>query len=111
MQIDGHIFEIVKSDKIWQIALKKRSKRGSFTITFSAFGYKIEKLKELNLNEKDRVRIKFTIESKRWNERYNTTLFISQLDVIEKYHGSANIFEEEWVDEQTGEIFTTEENE
>jgi hypothetical protein len=111
MQIDGNIFEIVKSEKIWQIALKKRSKRGSFTIAFSAFGYKIEQLKELNLCERDKVRIKFTIESKMWNERYNTTLFISKIDMIEKYHGSANIFEEEWVDEETGEIFSADENE
>jgi hypothetical protein len=30
--------------------------------------------------------------------------------MIEKYHGSANIFEEDWVDEETGEIFCVDEN-
>ena len=65
MNIEGKVFEIItRSDKVWEIVIRKKHKEKIIPISFIAFSYMILCVKELNIKPKDRIKIQFHLISK-----------------------------------------------
>ena len=113
MTIEGKVFEIVrKSEKVWEVVLRKKSKDKIVPIAFVAFSYTIGIVKSLNMKPKDRVKIQFSLQSKSFNDRYYTSAIIDKIDILQRDMGTSNMFHPESlsteygdVDMETGEIF------
>ena len=85
MVIEGYIFDKINvSEKVTQIVMRKKHKDRYNYICFVAFGWVREKIEELDLDQKDKVRIEYYIKSKKWNERYSTDAIIEQIELKER---------------------------
>jgi len=99
MVIEGYIFDKINvSEKVTQIVMRKKHKDKYNYICFVAFGWVREKIEELDLDQKDKVRIEYYIKSKKWNERYSTDAIIEQIELKERRTNQIR------VDFETGEI-------
>jgi|TARA_Y100000289_G_C3810727_1_gene93577 hypothetical protein len=99
MVIEGYIFDKINvSEKVTQIVMRKKHKDRYNYICFVAFGWVREKIEELDLDQKDKVRIEYYIKSKKWNERYSTDAIIEQIELKERRTNQIR------VDFETGEI-------
>ena len=85
-------------EKVTQIVMRKKHKDRYNYICFVAFGWVREKIEELDLDQKDKVRIEYYIKSKKWNERYSTDAIIEQIELKERRTNQIR------VDFETGEI-------
>jgi hypothetical protein len=100
MVIEGYIFDKIDiSDKVIQIVMRRKHKEKYIYVCFVGFGWIIDKISELNLEQKDKVRIEYYIKSKKWNERYSTDAVIEKIELKEKRTNQIT------VDFETGEIF------
>lgn len=98
--IEGYIFDRIDvSEKVTQIVMRKKHKERYNYICFVAFGWVKDRINELDLQQKDKVRIEYYIKSKKWNERYSTDAIIEKIDLKERRTNQIT------VDFETGEIF------
>ncbi len=101
MVIEGYIFDKINvSEKVTQIVMRKKHKDRYNYICFVAFGWVKEKIEELDLDQKDKVRIEYYIKSKKWNERYSTDAIIEKIELKERRTNQIR------VDFETGEILS-----
>lgn len=101
MVIEGYIFDKINiSEKVTQIVMRKKHKDRYNYICFVAFGWIKEKIEELDLDQKDKVRIEYYIKSKKWNERYSTDAIIEKIELKERRTNQIR------VDFETGEILS-----
>ena len=99
MVIEGYIFDkITISEKVTQIVMRKKHKEKYIYVCFIAFGWIKDKIVELDLEQKDKVRIEYYIKSKKWNERYSTDAIIENIELKERRTNQIT------VDFETGEI-------
>lgn len=100
MVIEGYIFDRIDiSEKVTQIIMRKKHKELYNYICFVAFGWIKDTINELDLQQKDKVRIEYYIKSKKWNERYSTDAIIEKIELKERRTNQIV------VDFETGEIF------
>ncbi|MDF1858301.1 MAG: DUF3127 domain-containing protein [Candidatus Pelagibacter bacterium] len=100
MVIEGYVFDkITVSEKVTQIVIRKKHNERYNYICFVAFGFVKDEIEELDIDQKDKVRIEYYIKSKKWNERYSTDAIIEKIELKER---RTNQIE---VDFETGEIF------
>jgi len=100
MVIEAYVFDKIKvSEKVTQIVIRKKHNERYNYICFVAFGFIKVKIDELDIDQKDKVRIEYYIKSKKWNERYSTDAIIEKIELKER---RTNQIE---VDFETGEIF------
>jgi len=113
MNIEGKVFDVIhRSDKVWEVVLRKKHKDKIVPISFIAFSFIIEDVKRLNIKPKDRIKIQFHLQSKMFNDRYYTSAIIDKIDMLLKDTGTSNMFHTDLtstpfgdVDMKTGEIF------
>jgi len=107
MKVEGKVFDIVQiSEKVWQVVIKKKRREKFFPIAFLCFSYCIEQIKKQNIQQKDRVVIKYYIKSNVWNGKYHTDAIVDDIVLKIKDAGSLSVFNNEYnVDTETGEIF------
>ena len=99
MVIEGYIFDkITISEKVIQIVMRRKHKEKYIYVCFIAFGRLIDKIAELDLEQKDKIRIEYYIKSKKWNERYSTDAIIENIELKERRTNQIT------VDFETGEI-------
>ena len=100
MVIEGYIFDRIDiSEKVTQIVMRKKHNEHYNYICFVAFGWIKDRINELDLQQKDKIRIEYYIKSKKWNERYSTDAIIEKIDLKERRTNQIV------VDFETGEIF------
>jgi len=100
MVIEAYVFDKIKvSEKVTQIVIRKKHNERYNYICFVAFGFIKDSIDELDIDQKDKVRIEYYIKSKKWNERYSTDAIIEKIEIKER---RTNQIE---VDFETGEIF------
>lgn len=100
MVIEAYVFDKIKvSEKVTQIIIRKKHNERYNYICFVAFGFIKDSIDELDIDQKDKVRIEYYIKSKKWNERYSTDAIIEKIELKER---RTNQIE---VDFETGEIF------
>ena len=100
MVIEGYIFDRIDvSEKVTQIVMRKKHNERYNYICFVAFGWIKDRINELDLQQKDKIRIEYYIKSKKWNERYSTDAIIEKIDLKERRTNQI------MVDFETGEIF------
>lgn len=99
MVVNAIIQDIIKvSEKVTQIVVKKKHNNIFLNVSFVAFGSIINKIEKENIEISDRVRIKYYLKSKKWNEKYSTDAIIEDIKIKEK--GAKQIY----VDLETGEV-------
>lgn len=81
-----------------EILLRQSKKDNYMPICLTGFSSFAPKIKELELQIGDLIKINYRIYSKEHNDKYYTTLFIDSLKLLEK--SESNLF----VDTETGEI-------
>ena len=100
MVIEAYVFDKIKvSEKVTQIVIRKKHNERYNYICLVAFGFIKDSIDELDIDQKDKVRIEYYIKSKKWNERYSTDAIIEKIELKER---RTNQIE---VDFETGEIF------
>jgi hypothetical protein len=86
------------SDKVTQVVIKVKHNNIFLNVCFIAFGDVKNKIKKDNIEISDRVRIKYYLKSKKWNEKYSTDAIIQEISIKEK--GKKQMY----VDLETGEV-------
>lgn len=108
MTIEGKIFEIIYiNSKIVEIVIRKKKGERIYPIAFVGFSDTINDIKTLGLEKTDRIKINFTLMSKKFEDkngrsRYSTSPMIDGIDLIEKTQSKQ--IEVSFVDMETGEI-------
>ncbi len=82
MVIEAYVFDKIKvSEKVTQIVIRKKHNERYNYICFVAFGFIKDSIDELDIDQKDKVRIEYYIKSKKWNERYSTDAIIEKIEL------------------------------
>jgi len=108
MTIDAKVFDINYSNpKVVELVIRKKKGDRYYPICFIGFSQTIETLKNLVVQKLDKVRIGYTLSSKKYINkdgiaRYSTSAIIDRVDLLEK-NGSAQT-EVVFVNAETGEI-------
>jgi len=108
MTIDAKVFDINFSNpKVVELVIRKKKGERFYPICFIGFSQTIETLKSLGIQKLDKVRIGYTLSSKKYINkdgisRYSTSAIIDRVDLLEK-NGSTQT-EVVFVDSNTGEI-------
>lgn len=99
MVLNAIIQDIIKvSEKVTQIVVKKKHNNLFLNVSLIAFGSIKNKIEKESIEISDRVRIKYYLKSKKWNEKYSTDAIIEDIKIKEKGAKQA------YVDMETGEI-------
>jgi len=108
MVVEGKIFELNSSNpKIIEVVIRKKKAERYFPICFIGFSQTMEAIKTLGIEKTDKVRINFTLSSKKWEDkngvsRYSTSAIIDAIDLIQKNaQGQTEVV---FIDSATGEI-------
>jgi imidazole glycerol phosphate synthase subunit HisF len=108
MVVEGKIFELNGTNpKIIEVVIRKKKAERFYPICFIGFSKTMEAIKTLGIEKTDKVRINFTLSSKKWVgkdgvSRYGTSAIIDAIDLIEK--NAKGQTEVVFVNEDTGEI-------
>lgn len=108
MTIDAKVFDINFSNpKVVELVIRKKKGDRYYPICFVGFSQTIETLKNLGVEKLDKVRIGYTLSSKKYKnkdgiERYSTSAIIDRVDLLEK--NASNQTELVYVDLHSGEI-------
>lgn len=108
MTIDAKVFDINYSNpKVVELIIRKKKGDRYFPICFIGFSQIIQELKQLGVEKLDKVRIGYTLVSKKYTNkdgvtRYSTSAIMDRVDLLEK--GALKQTEVIFVDSQTGEI-------
>jgi hypothetical protein len=112
MVIVGRIYDIVVvNDKVAQIILRKKMNDKIVPIAISLFGYWKDKIFEMKLKPKDKIKANIYMKSKIWNGKWYTDVYFRQVYLIEEAPrpmNERNLFEMDTysnvtiVDEDTG---------
>ena len=108
MTIDAKVFDINFSNpKVVELVIRKKKGDRFYPICFIGFSQTIETLKNLGVEKLDKIRIGYTLSSKKYVNkdgvsRYSTSAIIDRVDLLEK-NGSTQT-EVVFVNAETGEI-------
>ena len=108
MTIDAKVFDINYSNpKVVELVIRKKKGDRYFPICFVGFSKTIETLKHLGIQKSDKVRIGYTLSSKKYTNkdgvsRYSTSAIIDRVDLLEK--NASTQTEVVFVNADTGEI-------
>lgn len=108
MTIDAKIFAIsFPTPTIVELVIRKKKGDLYFPICFIGFGRIIDDIKELGIDKTDKVRIAYTLKSKKYTSnngvtRYSTSAIIDNVELLEKNINKQ--IEVVFVDSETGEI-------
>jgi len=108
MTIDAKVFDINFSNpKVVELVIRKKKGERFYPICFIGFSQTIESLKSLGIQKLDKIRIGYTLSSKKYTnkdgvERYSTSAIIDRVDLLEK--NPSNQTEVLFVNADTGEI-------
>ncbi len=108
MTIDAKVFDINFSNpKVVELVIRKKKGDRFYPICFIGFSQTIETLKNLGVEKLDKIRIGYTLSSKKYVNkdgvsRYSTSAIIDRVDLLEK-SGSTQT-EVVFVNAETGEI-------
>lgn len=108
MTIDAKVFDINYSNpKVVELVIRKKKGDRYFPICFVGFSQTIETLKQLGIQKLDKVRIGYTLSSKKYTNkdgvsRYSTSAIIDRVDLLEK--NASTQTEVVFVNADTGEI-------
>ena len=108
MTIDAKVFDINFSNpKVVELVIRKKKGDRFYPICFIGFSQTIETLKNLGVEKLDKVRIGYTLSSKKYVNkdgvsRYSTSAIIDRVDLLQK--GGSTQTEVVFVNAETGEI-------
>ena len=106
-QVQAKIYDLRINDKFVDVVVKKKKGDNFFPICFVGFSKTIESIKEQGIEKTDKVKIGFTLKSKKYTdrngkERYSTSAIIDWIELIEK--NAQQQTEVVFVNADTGEI-------
>jgi hypothetical protein len=108
MVIVGRIWEIkVVNDKVAHIVLRKKMNDKIVPVAISVFGYWKDKIFEMKLKPKDKIKANIYMKSKEWNDKWYTDVYFREVYLIEKAPmamNERNLFEmnDTIIDDDTG---------
>lgn len=111
MTIDAKIFQVnFPTPKVVELVIRKKKGDRYHPVCFVGFGGIIDEIKELGLEKTDKVRIGYTLFSKKYTNqngvsRYSTSAIIDRVEILEKNQNRQ--IEVVFVDSETGEILDT----
>jgi hypothetical protein len=117
MKISGKVYETYVEQKtarngdeinISHIVLRKTKKGKEYFIDFTSFDY--EGIKKIGVMASDKVSIKFTPKSRRWNDKYFTSIYIDEIEIL-GHSGTKQIVNNQLVNIETGEVIGSENDE
>jgi len=83
--IVGRIWEIkVVNDKVAHIVLRKKMNNKIVPVAISVFGYWKDKIFEMKLKPKDKIKANIYMKSKEWNGKWYTDVYFREVYLIEK---------------------------
>jgi hypothetical protein len=104
MVIVGRIYEIiVVSQGVAKIIIKKKMKNKVVPVAISLLGYWKDKMMDMNLKPKDKIKGNLYIESRLYKDKWYTDLYFNEIYLIENAPikmGSTSLF----YDKETGEV-------
>jgi hypothetical protein len=99
MVVKGTVIDIIEvSDKVTQIVIQAKKDNLYFPICFTAYQEVLRVIKQIRLEKRDVVKIRYFIKSKKYENKYYTSAIIENLNIIAKKP------EQLMVDMETGEI-------
>ena len=99
MVVNAVIYDVINvNDKVTQVIVKSKHNNIFINVCYIAFGDVMRKIKTDNIEKSDRVRIKYYLKSKKWNDKYSTDAIIQEISIKEK--GKKQMY----VDLETGEV-------
>jgi hypothetical protein len=99
MVAKGTVIDIIEvSDKVTQIVIQSKKDNLYFPICFTAYQEVLRIIKQIRLEKRDVVKIRYFIKSKKYENKYYTSAIIENLNIIAKKP------EQLIVDMETGEI-------
>jgi len=110
MVITGRIYDIVTvNDKVSQIILRKKLQDKIVPVAISVFGYWKDKMNQMGLKPKDKIRANIYLKSKQWNDKWYTDVFFKEIHLVEKapirmgerslFEPQEEVHEDEFIDE------------
>lgn len=108
MVIVGRIFDIViVTDKVAQIVLRKKMNDKIVPVAISVFGYWKDKIHQMGLKPKDKIKGNVYMKSKIYNGKYYTDVYFKEVYLVEEAPrpmNERNLFEthETITDDDTG---------
>ena len=85
MVLTGRIYEIVSvTDNVYQIVLRKKLKDKIVPVAISVIGYWKDRMLQMGLKPKDKIRGNIFLKSRVWNEKYYTDVFFREINLVEK---------------------------
>ena len=108
MTIDAKVFDINYSNpKVVELVIRKKKGDRYYPICFIGFSQTIDTLKQLGIEKLDKVRIGYTLSSKKYTNkdgvsRYSTSAIIDRVDLLEKKASAQT--QVVFVNTDTGEI-------
>jgi hypothetical protein len=104
MVIVGRIYEIIiVSQGVAKIIIKKKMKNKVVPVAVSLLGYWKDKMMDMNLKPKDKIKGNLYMESRLYKDKWYTDLYFNEIYLIENAPikmGSTNLF----YDKETGEV-------
>lgn len=102
MVITGRIYDIViVNDKVAQIILRKKMNDKIVPVAISVFGWWKQKIHEMKLKPKDKIKANVYMKSKIWNGKWYTDVYFKEVYLIEEAPppmSSKNLFSDEFID-------------
>jgi hypothetical protein len=108
MTIDAKVFSLnFPTPAVVELVIRKKKGDMYYPICFVGFGRIIEDIKELGIDKTDKVRIAYTLKSKKFTSnngvsRYSTSAIIDNVELLQK--NANKQIEVVFVDSETGEI-------
>tara|TARA_R100000406_G_scaffold65480_1_gene46139 strand:- start:22 stop:390 length:369 start_codon:yes stop_codon:yes gene_type:complete len=106
-QVQAKIYDLQINEKFVDVVVKKKKGDNFFPICFVGFSNTIEQIKEQGIEKTDKVKIGFTLKSKKYTdrngvERYSTSAIIDYIELLEK--NASTQTEVIFVNADTGEV-------